>query len=468
MNNHRPAYHFLPPSNWMNDPNGLIQWEGQYHLFYQYNPYAAVPGNIHWGHAVSADLVHWADLSIALSPTPGSVDAGGCWSGCAVDDGGLPTLIYTGFRDGVQCPCLATSQDGLLTWEKYPGNPIISNPPEGLELVGFRDHTVWREDGAWMMGIGSGIAGVGGAVLLYRSGDLRRWEYLGPLCTGAQTQDSRVPTGAMWECPSFFALGDRHVLIVSVWTEGITGYTAAMTGTYQDRRFNPLKIDKLDYGNHYFYAPQTMLDDRGRRLMWGWIQEGRPVEAQVAAGWSGVMSLPRELRLSEDGELEVSFVPELAVLRGDYVHIEHLDIIPGKEGYLSNAGGETLEIQVDLLRGAAAQSGLVLHRHPSGEEATRVVVNWQAERLELVRRHSSLDPDVDRTDLGGPLPGLGGGVAHLHLYLDHSVIEVIGNDRVALTGRVYPTLPQSIGIDCFAVGGPARVKTLDLWQLISI
>ncbi len=198
------------------------------------------------------------------------------------------------------------------------------------------------------------------------------------------------------------------------------------------------------------------------------FQEGRPVEAQVAAGWSGVMSLPRELRLSEDGELEVSFVPELAVLRGDYVHIEHLDIIPGKEGYLSNAGGETLEIQVDLLRGAAAQSGLVLHRHPSGEEATRVVVNWQAERLELVRRHSSLDPDVDRTDLGGPLPGLGGGMAHLHLYLDHSVIEVIANDRAALTGRVYPTLPQSIGIDCFAVGGPARVKTLDLWQLISI
>ena len=132
MNNHRPTYHFLPPANWMNDPNGLIQWEGQYHLFYQYNPYAAVPGNIHWGHAVSADLVHWADLPIALGPTPGSVDAGGCWSGCAVDDGGLPTLIYTGFRDGAQRPCLATSQDGLLTW-------VIRTPigPFGLTILDF-------------------------------------------------------------------------------------------------------------------------------------------------------------------------------------------------------------------------------------------------------------------------------------------------------------------------------------------
>src|SRR5688572_12844442 len=122
---HRPQYHFLPPANWMNDPNGLIQWQGQYHMFYQYNPNGPFHGTIHWGHAISSDLVHWEHLPIALAPTPGGPDEDGCWSGCAVDDGGVPTFIYSGARNRVERACLATSSDGLLTWEKYPGNPII-------------------------------------------------------------------------------------------------------------------------------------------------------------------------------------------------------------------------------------------------------------------------------------------------------------------------------------------------------
>src|SRR5918911_968679 len=119
---HRPQFHFLPPANWMNDPNGLIQCRGQYHLFYQYNPHAPVHGNIHWGHAVSDDLAHWRHLPIALAPTPGGPDAGGCWSGCAIVQDGVPTLIYTGYVEGVQCPCLATSDDELITWDKYEHN----------------------------------------------------------------------------------------------------------------------------------------------------------------------------------------------------------------------------------------------------------------------------------------------------------------------------------------------------------
>src|SRR5689334_3008427 len=142
----RPGYHFLPPANWMNDPNGLIHWRGVYHLFYQYNPNGPFWGTIHWGHAVSTDLVHWEHLPIALSPTVESSDEDGCWSGCAVDDDGVPTLIYSGHRAGAQRACLATSSDGLLTWQKHPGNPVIVEPPAGLHLVEFRDHCVWRED----------------------------------------------------------------------------------------------------------------------------------------------------------------------------------------------------------------------------------------------------------------------------------------------------------------------------------
>src|SRR5215210_4631866 len=108
---HRPRYHFLPPSNWLNDPSGLIQWRGQYHLFYQFNPNGAFSATKHWGHAVSSDLVHWSDLPIALTPMPGTADEDGCYSGCAVVNRGVPTLAYTGVRAGRQRPCIAVSRD---------------------------------------------------------------------------------------------------------------------------------------------------------------------------------------------------------------------------------------------------------------------------------------------------------------------------------------------------------------------
>src|SRR5437867_11879648 len=142
----------------MTDPNGLIHWNGEYHHFNQYNPAGPSHGTIRWGHAASPHLVRWRHLPIALAPTAGGPDEDGCWSGCAVDDNGVPTLIYSGHRAGAQRPCLATSADGLLTWQKHAGNPVIAEPPD-LHLVAFRDHYVWREDGAWYQLMGAGIEG---------------------------------------------------------------------------------------------------------------------------------------------------------------------------------------------------------------------------------------------------------------------------------------------------------------------
>jgi beta-fructofuranosidase len=214
---HRPHYHFLPPANWMNDPNGLLQWKGQYHLFYQYNPDGPVHERIHWGHAVSSDLVHWADLPIALAPTPGRADADGCWSGCAIDNHGIPTLIYSGVHP--QVVCLATGDDDLLTWEYYPGNPVIAGPPaEFLAGTGghFRDPFVWKEGDSWYLLIGSKREGVGGMLRLYRSPDLTTWHYLYPLLVGDASILHPVWMGVMWECPDFLTFGDRRVLLFSV------------------------------------------------------------------------------------------------------------------------------------------------------------------------------------------------------------------------------------------------------------
>jgi beta-fructofuranosidase len=179
---HRPLFHFLPPANWMNDPNGLIQYNGSYHQFYQHNPNGAFWGTMHWGHAMSEDLVNWRHMPIALAPDPEGPDRDGCYSGAAVVHEGVPTLVYTGVRGSDELPCLATCADqDLATWTSYAGNPVVQHTPQTLPTTIFRDHTLWREDGAWMMGVGSGIDGQGGAVLLYRSPDLRTWEYLRPL-----------------------------------------------------------------------------------------------------------------------------------------------------------------------------------------------------------------------------------------------------------------------------------------------
>ncbi|HEX5729064.1 MAG TPA: glycoside hydrolase family 32 protein, partial [Microbacterium sp.] len=144
---HRPAFHFVAPAGWLNDPNGLTQRDGWYHLFYQHNPFAAVHDRIHWGHARSTDLMHWENLPIALEPGEGP-DVDGCWSGVLVDDGGIPTLVYSGRHDGIELPCVATGSADLLEWSTDAANPVIPAPPTDLDIVAFRDHCVWREPGS--------------------------------------------------------------------------------------------------------------------------------------------------------------------------------------------------------------------------------------------------------------------------------------------------------------------------------
>jgi beta-fructofuranosidase len=301
---HRPVYHFLPPANWMNDPNGLIFWEGQYHLFYQYNPNGAFWGSMHWGHAASPDMLRWRDLPLALAPTAGGPDKDGVFSGCAVTHNGVPTLVFTGTNPEVQC--LASSRDGLLTWEKFKGNPVISGPPPGLEVTGFRDPCVWKEGAEWLMALGSGIKNVGGAVLLYSSTDLVHWKYLHPLAQGEASK-----TGTMWECPNFFPLGKKHCLVVSPIPFGKSIY---FVGRYENRKFIPEREGVVDAGGHY-YAPQTFLNGTKQRIIFGWSWEGRSDKAQRASGWAGVQSLPRVLTLGPSGDLETRPIPELSALR---------------------------------------------------------------------------------------------------------------------------------------------------------
>jgi beta-fructofuranosidase len=458
---HRPSYHVLPPANWLNDPNGLVQWRGQYHVFYQHNPFAPVWGTIHWGHAVSNDLAHWRDLPIALVPTPGGVDADGVFSGCAVDRDGVPTLVYTGVTQPpgaarVELPCLAYSDDDdLRTWHKHPANPVIPAPPAELDVLGFRDHSVWRGDDGWYQVIGSGIRNVGGAALLYRSPDLVQWEYLGPLLVG-----DGITTGAMWECPDFFPLGDRHVLLVSPIPLKRTLY---LVGRYRNHRFVPELQGELDLGGS-LYAPQTFRDERGRRILFGWLWEQRDEAAQRTAGWAGVLTLPRILSLTSDGQLGMQPAPELEVLRQSPRHVtptaltDRVQILDGVQGLAT-------EVRAVLAPLDADEVGLAVRRSPDGEETTELLFDRARMQVVVDRTRSSKDSTVQRDRRDIPFAVDPAAPLALRVFVDGSVIELFVNGRLAVASRVYPSRPDSTGVAVFARGGRAALQACTVWPM---
>jgi len=464
----RPQYHFLPPANWMNDPNGLIHWQGRYHLFYQYNPNGPFHGSIHWGHAASQDMLHWQDLPIALAPTPGGPDAGGCWSGCAVDHDGVPTLGYTGVHP--QAVCLAAGSSDLLHWDKHPANPVIPGPPLDLSAAtggDFRDPFVWMEKDGWHMLIGSRLQGQGGAILHYRSYDLLGWDYRGVLLRGDIHQSQPFFSGFVWECPNFFRFGERGVLFFSVQSEaGELLYPVYYTGDFDGERFQPRVQDILVHGSS-FYAPQALRTQDGRVVMWGWLKEQRNQSACSQAGWSGVMSAPLSLSLPDSGRLQVEPVEELKTLRGEHWHTTALQITPGDAGWLGDLRGSCLEIEAVLEAGETSVFGLSLLGSADGRERTRLVYDGERRRLILDARQSSLDPEAPGGLHEAPLGLESGGALRLRILLDRSVIEVFAGG-VCLACRVYPTLPDSAAVDLFALRGSVRLKSLDAWTLNSV
>jgi len=459
---HRPKYHFTPPANWLNDPNGLVQWKGQYHLFYQYNPAGPFHGTIHWGHAVSDDLVHWEDEPIALEPTPNSPDEHGCWSGAFVDDNGTPRAVYTGGRGREQLPCLATADDDLRSWNKSPSNPVIESPPDSLDVLStvhweaeFRDHALYEVDGTWYQIIGSGIEGEGGAALLYRSKDLHEWEYCRPFLVGDWHE-----TGPMWECPEFLRFDEGALLHVSDYSTVV-----AFTGSYDEdsNRFEPQHRSSLDHGG--FYAPQSFETDDGRTITFGWVREARSVESQWDAGWSGLMSLPRVVSMTADQYPCVDVADEITRLREKHHHFNNIEISPDKSGYLEGVSGDALEISIAFDADDVEEFGLILRESPDGQERTVVNCDVRHRRVVVDRDESSLNSSVDDSPQSMPIKLEDDGTITLRVFLDRSVIEVFANDAQCLTSRIYPTRSDSLEVDLRASHEEVTVTSLDIWEM---
>ena len=433
----RPIFHLTPWVGWMNDPNGFSYYQGQYHLFYQYNPYDTEWNAMHWGHAVSHDLLHWTYLPAALAPDA-PYDSFGCFSGSAIElPDGKQLLLYTGVRkDGgemgkeYQTQCIAVG-DGM-DYKKIEKNPVLTdaNLPAGLSPYDFRDPKMWRtEDGGYRCVVGARRMDKRGVLLLYRSEDGFAWHFESVLAEN----DGRF--GLMWECPDFFPLDGKHVLFVSpqdMLPEGFEYHngngTVCQIGTFDEQtlRFIPEQNQAIDYGID-FYAPQTLLTPDGRRVMIGWMQNWDTCKATgyEERPWFGQMSLPRELSI-RNGRLYQQPIRELALYRSRKV--EYKDVRLNGDTRLDGIEGRSVELDIRVRSQDTA--------NPFRKFTMRFAENEKYHSILSFRPYESL-LKIDRKFSGSRRAYIhqrrcqvaqNNGEIHLHVILDRFSAEVFIND----------------------------------------
>jgi fructan beta-fructosidase len=468
----RPQFHFTPARNFMNDPNGLVYYKGEYHLFYQHNPFGATWGHMSWGHAVSRDLLHWEHLPVALREEGGVM----IFSGSAVvdrnnssglcrpdgDDRSCLVAIYTGHGLGKQTQNLAYSNDRGRTWTKHAKNPVLD-----LGLKEFRDPKVfWHEQTSrWIM---VAVLADVHKVRFFGSRDLKHWETLsdfGP--AGA--------VGGVWECPDLFPLpvdndpaNIRWVLDVDINPGGVAGGSGGQyfVGTFDGTKFAndnpPAQTLWVDYGKD-FYATISFSDvpaSDGRRIWMAWISNWLYANEEPTALWRGAQSVPRALalrRLPDGIRLVQEPIAELRTLRTtpEPAAVTGSAVLPG-----------SAEMEIELARGDWKEAGVRLF-NAAGEE---VVVGVTSQPLELfVDRSRSRTAAFHKEYPGrhaGPIRWRDDKIS-LRVFFDRSVVEVFGNaGESVITERVFPTRPLD-RLELLPGGRPA-VAAARLWELRSV
>ncbi|SEK02377.1 glycoside hydrolase family 32 protein [Paenibacillus polymyxa] len=466
---YRLNYHLMAEFGWMNDPNGFIQYNGQYHLFYQHYPYKSVWGPMHWGHAVSRDLMKWDYLPVALAPD-GEFDQDGCFSGSAVEQDGKLVLMYTGHvvtgpdkdQDYKQSQGIAVSEDGV-TFEKWEGNPVIGYDaiPDRVSRKDFRDPKVFRHEDQYYVVLGSNDAQGNGLVLLYRSKDLRNWTYVNVLAVS----DGRY--GDNWECPDLFPLGDRHVFMLSPQRMPAQGeaYRNLHSTMYGIGDFNAVngtftaeRYAQVDHGFD-FYAPQSTLDDQGRRVIIGWMDMWESeMPTQQGHHWAGAMSLPREAVIDHD-RLLFRPLDEVENYRSNL--FEQRDILLTGEQIMETSGDSyELKAVFEFEAGHTEEFGLKLR--VGDEEETVLSYRPDDGLFRFNRERAGIGPGGERRV---PL-GLQEGRLELRIFVDKSSVEIfIGDGEYVLTGRVYPGM-ESTGIRAFA-SGKCTLASFQKWDILT-
>lgn len=459
----RQYYHFMPQTGWMNDPNGLIYYQNKYHFFFQSNPYDGFWGSMHWGHAVSEDMLHWEYLPLALAPSEEYDDhlKGGCFSGTAIVYDDKLYIMYTGTTNEgngfEQTQCIAYSEDGVH-FTKYEGNPVIT-APEGVARDCFRDPKVWEHEGRYYMVCGASKDNRGMA-LLYQSDDMLHWEFFNVLA------ESRGEYGYMWECPDFFKLGNKYVLTFSPMGSG--DHTAVyMTGDfdYKTGKFEPLICKEIDWGFD-FYAPQSLETPDGRRIMvgwaneWEWMPQWKDWGPTYKEGWCGFFNIPREVRIKKDGTLQFLPIKELENIRKNKKILNSISLEKEQEIQVDNGISYEMKFKIDLEETTAEYLELDLR---CGEnKAAKCIFDLEMAELR-----------VNRDNADGWSKGTSRSVLFLkdkkeldvHVFVDQSSIEIFTSDyQNNHSNNVFAGKCQN-QLWIRTTGGKAVLKNIEIYEL---
>ncbi len=439
----RQHYHFMPPTGWLNDPNGLIYFKNKYHFFYQFNPYSPFWDSMHWGHAISDDMLHWEHLPVALAPSEEYDDyqKGGCFSGSAIEHDDKLFLVYTGSvsngNGDKQVQCVAYSEDGI-NFEKYSGNPVLT-APQGIPDNMFRDPKVWKHQDTYYMVCGAGSEDKGKA-LLYKSKDMLNWTFFNVLA------ESRGEYGYMWECPDFYQLGDKFVLTFSPMGLG-SRIAVYMVGDfdYSTGKFMIETTDEIDWGFD-FYAPQSFLAPNNRRITvgwsnsWKWMPHWQDWGPTYKEGWCGSFNIPREVRLTENNKLQFIPINEIESIRENEYKVSTLIINDTNTEIQTNTGNIfELKFEIDLANTTADKMELDLRS--DGTMMTKCTFDFKKSEM-----------SVDRNNADGWSKGTTKSVMFLkgrqsldvHILSDKSSLEIFTNNYTNNHSvNVYPKENQN-------------------------
>lgn len=491
----RPALHYAPQRNWMNDPNGLVYENGRYHLFYQHNPFGNDWGNMSWGHAVSTDLVHWHEQPVALQASAtedifsGSIVAdtrntSGLGAPGVTPLVALYTSVYktgSGHAPGTQAQSLAYSLDGGATWRPYDHNPVLTLSPESKQ---FRDPKVsWYEPGHyWLM---AAVVADAQVVKLYRSDDLIHWAFLSDF-----TLPSVPHAGALWEMPDLFPLpvdGDRQrvkwVMVVNVNPWSIAGGSGAMyfVGDFDGHTFKPDRVAPagsdpsqwqwLDHGADFYAAGTFSGTPSALPVAIAWMSNWDYAAKVPTAPWRGSMTVPREWALQTiDGALRLIAKPAPAfeswLDMQPALRFGDLAVASGTHALPAQTRGDVQRIVLTLEPRDAARAGLVVRRSADGAIGTRIVYDTARETLTLDRSQSG-ESDFSAAFSArhiAHLP-LQQGRLPLEVIVDRSSIEVFaGNGRITMTDQIFPP-PSADGMAVFSEAGNALFGGFEITPL---
>ena len=505
---YRPSYHHTPSYGWMNDPNGMFYKDGVYHLCYQYNPYGSKWGNMHWGHAISRDLIHWKEVEPTIARDP----MGHIFSGSAVIDKdgtanyGKDAIValYTSASDkNGQIQCMAYSTDGGYTFHKYPGNPVLT-PFDGLK--DFRDPKVfWYAPlKKWYM-----IVSADKEMRFYSSPNLRDWTYVSAFGQGYGAQPNQ------FECPDFFQLPvdgnpnkKKWVMIVNINPGCLFGGSATeyFIGDFDGKSFvcdsKPSVAKFLDYGKDH-YATVTFSGVQDRVLGIAWMSNWQYANVTPIRQYRGANTLPREFKLftGKDGQIYMSsnVVPEVAGLRKTFKRLPDLVITQGKDSKnLSSSKENAFEMEMDVTPSDAAKTGFILYNEKG--EKVNIYFDMKAGRLVMDRTESGrtkfgekaeahkIEKEFDLHEhrevkepfrklnsvnykndfaLGtwAPLSLCDSKTYHLDVFVDKCSIEIFVNGgRIAMTNLVFPTQPYT-SVKFYSDGSKAAYRNIKVSEL---